>query len=758
LRYSGPVYSVGTKIVIRDSRRGGMVNSELAFYERMGFLEASNKNVENEMEVIRSRNLVETVVIQEELFIRYSVKGRIKDTDLYGGMGSLFYASPPVTVFLDKNSISALRSTLSLKISMTQDSVIVVNGQYGKRTFNSEFISLPGVINTPIGELFLLPDAKVNLIREYPLSIDLMSPLRVARSYISSLSTRTASDNSSVIRISVEETNPVRGENFLKRLINVYNEETMDDKNRAAQSASDYVTVQLKELKKELLLSEKDVETFKRDNKIAPDLSVEAGIFIREDNELTKQLASLETEDNVLNFLYKEIDKEVDVTDPLPSTLLISNPALAASLERYNQRIIERNRILNYTITEVPLVKRSNERLDLMKKDILATIRTAQNDNNIMKKEVRSMLSKYYGSLGDIPRKERELNELLRESVIQTGLYTNLLRFKQDIGFTQSATTPTAKIIDDPILMGLISPRKMYTLLLSLMFGFIFPYIIIGLRELLNYRLTREDEVRRFSDMPVIVSLPIVKTKSPVVVTSHATSGVVERFRLLRTNLQFLLDTSEKKSILITSTISGEGKTFIAINLALTFSLKYKTILVGLDIRRPKINNFLNLPKQMGLISYLAGEETDLNNLIYKNVNDSNLDVLVSGLIPLNPNELLIEKTLDSMFEKLREQYDFIIVDSSPIGSVSDAFLVNRVSDVSLFVVRNNLTPKSALSLANMIYEENRLQNMNLVLNGFAEGKGKYGYGYGGYGYGYGYGYGGYGYGYGYGYDYESKS
>jgi capsular exopolysaccharide synthesis family protein len=233
------------------------------------------------------------------------------------------------------------------------------------------------------------------------------------------------------------------------------------------------------------------------------------------------------------------------------------------------------------------------------------------------------------------------------------------------------------------------------------------------------------------------------------VVTPHATSAIVERFRLLRTNLQFALDSPEKKTILVTSTISEEGKTFISINLALVFSLKYKTILVGLDIRRPKIDRYFNLPKEAGLISYLSGEETNVNKLIHKNVNGSGLDILIAGIVPPDPNELLIDKTLDNLFVSLRQRYDYIIIDSSPVGSVSDTFLLGRVSDVSLFIIRSNFSPKSAISLANNIYRDNRLKNINIVLNAFDSGKvGHYGYGYG---------YGSYGYGYGYGYGYQSS-
>jgi len=239
-----------------------------------------------------------------------------------------------------------------------------------------------------------------------------------------------------------------------------------------------------------------------------------------------------------------------------------------------------------------------------------------------------------------------------------------------------------------------------------------------------------------------------------LIVTASSTKPIVERFRLLRTNLQHILG-GQNKAILITSTVSGEGKTFVSINLAQTFALKYKTLLVGLDVRRPKLNSYFGLPRQSGIIAYLTGEESDVDKLIQKNVKDTGLDIIVSGIIPPNPNELLMDSKLDDLFAELRKKYDYIIIDSSPVGIVSDAFLLKRISDASLFIVRSGMTPKAAITLINGIYQEERLNNVNLVLNAFNKSDYRYGYGYG-----YWYGYGGYGYGYGYGnygYGYSSK-
>jgi capsular exopolysaccharide synthesis family protein len=366
-------------------------------------------------------------------------------------------------------------------------------------------------------------------------------------------------------------------------------------------------------------------------------------------------------------------------------------------------------------------------------------------------KQYQKLKDLYDTGIEEVPRKERELADIVRQQLIKANLYVELLSRREEIALTLAVTAPSAKVLESPLPSGgPIAPQKMRIYMMCLLVGVLCPFVVIGIHELFNYKISNEESVRRFTaGVPVIVSLPMIKSKDTLVITPHSTTAIAERFKLLRTNLQYVL-ADHKKVILITSTISGEGKTFVSINLAVTFSLKYKTILVGLDIRRPKIGIYLNLPKKAGLISYLTGSETDVEQLINKNINGTGLDVLVSGIVPPNPNELLMEKTLDDLFIVLRNMYDYIIIDSSPVGSVSDAFLLNRVADVSLYIVRGSFSPKSSMNLINNIYDEKRLSNVNIVLNAFDSKKSGYGYGYG-YGYSYGYGYGSYGYGnYGY--------
>ena len=732
LRYATPIYQVASSIILKDSKRGGLGNSELSVFENMGILE-NNSNVDNEMEILRSRNLIEAVVIEQELYIRYVIKGKFKDTELYNGSYTKFYTSTPVKVFADAKIISALNGTIYLNVSLTDKSTIRVIGHYGGREFMSEYSSLPAVLKTPIGEVLLLSDEKFLLKKEYPLDIQIIPPLWMAQRYMGALRLNLTDKNTTVVQLLLKETHTKRGEDFLSKLVELYNRDAMDDKNKAATNASRFISDRLIGLTDELIISEKSIEDYRKKNRITS-LDVESEMLMKEDNEYEKKLVQNGTEKLLLSYLEEELNN--DNSSLLPATLGGINPSLSSGIENYNRTLLERERLLAYTSDESPVVIRVDERLNMLKEDIRAGIKALKYTLTRQEEEYAKMNKYYGGDIEDVPRRERELTELVRQQMIKANLYVDLLKRREEIDLTLAVTAPRAKVLESPLASGPIAPRRSMIYLMCLAGGFLFPFFISGFREMLNYKLSDEEEVRRLSEVPIIVSLPYVRSNDALVVTPTATTAIVERFRLLRTNLQFTLDNVDKKSILVTSTISGEGKTFVSINLAMIFSLKYKTLLVGLDIRRPKITDHLGLPKQLGLISYLTGEETDVNKLINRNVKGTNLDALVSGVVPPNPNELLIERTLDKMFADLRKQYDYIIIDSSPVGSVSDAFLLSRVSDASLFVVRKDWTPKSAIFLVNNINEEKRLNNVNLVLNAFNSGKG------GRYGYGYGYGYG----------------
>jgi capsular exopolysaccharide synthesis family protein len=405
---------------------------------------------------------------------------------------------------------------------------------------------------------------------------------------------------------------------------------------------------------------------------------------------------------------------------------------------------MEKERLLTYSSEQSPVVIRLNEKIYTSRQGITNEILGIRRTLGAREQEIKKEHLRYDSYISDIPRREREYADKLRQQRIKESLYVVLLEKKEEANLSLAVTAPSAKVIEDPLAGKLpIAPNKMLVMLVAVLVGLAVPLIIFLLKENLNYKIETDMDVKRLTNIPLLASLPLDKKKNPLVVNSQSTTPIAEMFRLLRTNLQFALGAPEKKIVLITSSISGEGKTFVSINLAVTFALKYKTILIGLDIRKPKLANYMNLSQRQGIVSYLNGDITDVDSIIQPSGVHENLDVIAAGPVPPNPNELLMERSLDRLFAELRNKYEYIIVDTSPVGSVSDSFLLDRISDVSLFVLRSKITPKAGINLVNNIYEDNRLKKLQLVLNGVSDDTnlGQYGYGRYGYGYGYGYGY-----------------
>ncbi|GHU61427.1 tyrosine protein kinase [Bacteroidia bacterium] len=750
LRYSTPIYNIETKILLKDSSRGRS-NSEISVFENMGYLGASN--LENEIEVLRSRNLIEEVVKRGGFFIRYMVKGKIKATELYGDNNPIVYSTSPIQVFADSMTIASLHSSIVLNVSLTDEEMVLVEGTYWGVPFSSKFTTFPAVLETPVGELLLTSSEKTKLLKEFPLEISLIPTLGMAQFYQSML-TMIPQEKTANVKVSISEVHTRRGEDFLQLLIDTYNEESMNEKNRSARTASNFIATRLEALEKDLKAQEEKIKEFKQENHITTELELEAQLALDKEDEYIRKAVDWRTENILLDYLEDELLNKSDLK-LLPSSLGTLSPQLRNAIDDYNDLVNERTRLSQYVGTGFSRYDKLEERINNKKDDIKDGIASLRDVFSKKEGGDQNLSTRYEGIVQDMPRREIQLAQLLRLQTIQTQLYTSFSERKNDIDIMKEVTTSNAQVLEYPLASGApISPRRMLTYLICLSIGVILPFVIVGIIDLLNYKISNRSEIARYTDTPILVSLPNVKSiKSPLVVTPSATSSIVECFRLLRTNIQFALEGAENShSVLVTSAISGDGKTFVSINLAQTFALKYRTVLVGMDIRRPKINTYLNLPKGHGLISFLTEEESDLDNLIIKNANGSNLDVLVSGIVPPNPNELLTERKLDDLFFELRKRYDYIIIDSSPVGQVSDAFLLNRVSDMTLFVIRCDLTPKSAISLINYIHQENRLNNLNIVMNGFSEDYS--GYGYGGYGGRYGYGYGDFRSGR---YDYESE-
>jgi len=581
--------------------------------------------------------------------------------------------------------------------------------------------------------------------------------MRVARGYCNSLSIAPTSKTTSVAVISLKNSSLQRGQDFINQLLEMYNRNTNNDKNEIAQKTAEFIDERIGIISKELGSTEANLETFKRDAGIT-DLTSEAQIALAGNAEYEKKSVENRTQISLVNDLRKYLrGNEYEV---LPSNVGLQDAALIGAIERYNEMLIERKRLLRTSTENNPAIVNLDTSIRAMKANVQATLEGTLQGLMITKESLDREASRYSRRISNAPGQERAYVSIARQQEIKAGLYLMLLQKREENAIALAATANNAKIIDEAIADDIpVSPKRSMIYLIALVLGIGIPVGIIYLIELTKFKIEGRADVEKLTSVPVVGDIPLTDEKNDkngsIAVFENKNNLMSETFRNIRTNLQFMLD-NDQKVILVTSTVSGEGKSFVSSNLAISLSLLgKKVVIVGLDIRKPGLNKVFQLSnKERGITQYLSNPETDLMELVQPSDVNKNLFILPGGTVPPNPTELLARNGLDRAIETLKKNFDYVILDTAPIGMVTDTLLIGRVADLSVYVCRADYTHKAEYTLINELSFEKKLPNLCTVINGVDLKKRKYGYyyGYGKYGKHYGYGK-RYGYGYGYGQD-----
>ena len=539
----------------------------------------------------------------------------------------------------------------------------------------------------------------------------------------------------------------------------MYNRNTNNDKNEIAQKTAEFIDERIGIISKELGSTEANLESFKRDAGIT-DLTSEAQIALAGNAEYEKKSVENRTQISLVNDLRKYLrGNEYEV---LPSNVGLQDAALIGAIERYNEMLVERKRLLRTSTENNPTIVNLDTSIRAMKANVQATLEGTLQGLMITKESLDREASRYSRRISNAPGQERAYVSIARQQEIKAGLYLMLLQKREENAIALAATANNAKIIDEAIADDIpVSPKRPMIYLIALVLGIGIPVGIIYLVELTKFKIEGRADVEKLTSVPVVGDIPLTDEKNDkngsIAVFENKNNLMSETFRNIRTNLQFMLD-NDQKVILVTSTVSGEGKSFVSSNLAISLSLLgKKVVIVGLDIRKPGLNKVFNLSsKEKGITQYLANPEMDLMSLIQQSDVNKNLYILPGGTVPPNPTELLARDGLDKAIEILKKNFDYVILDTAPIGMVTDTLLIGRVADLSAYVCRTDYTHKAEYTLINELYHEKKLPNLCTIINGVDLKRRKYGYyyGYGKYGKHYGY---GKRYGYGYGYGQEKK-
>lgn len=724
IRYATPMYQASAGIMLKDKEDG--VESVLNALEGT----ESKKNVENEIELLKSKNLMMQVVKNLGIYSQIFEPGRVKHL--------LAYNTTPITFkAIQPDSFRSTPGMITITYLPKEKMVLLEGKKYP--------LEVPVI--TPYGKFKILHHSEFEISDNRQYFLQLSNVNDVAKGLVGQLNVFTGGKQSTIVNLKITDLSPKRAEDILNTLIKVYNEASVTDKNATAAATLQFIDNRLKLVINELSTIEMDVQSYKSREGIV-DISAEGTAYLSSVQSSDQQLAEVNIQLSVLEQVEKYVIDKNEVGGTVPATLGISDPILLQLLSKLNEAELQLDRLRKTSAENSPSIITVKAQIAQLKPNLLENIRNLKNNLLTTKSKIQGESSKYSSMLRNIPKKEREMLEIGREQGVKQTIYTFLLQKREETALSYASSVADTRLVNPAeSSMFPVSPVKFNIYLLGLALGAIAAIGFVLLRETYISNIVFRTELEKATNARIISEILYENSKDIIVVKDGKNNAIAEQFRALRTSLSYLGINTENKTILLTSSISGEGKSFISVNLACSFALtNKKVILLELDLRKPKLSGMLNVHNNPGMTDYLAGL-TDKKNVIQAVKDVKNFYIITAGNIPPNPTELIINGRLDTLIDELKQEYDYIIIDSPPVGLVTDSRLLNKFVDLSLYIVRHKVTPKSYLKFIDQIYTNGEMKNLNLIFNGLKprgifgteSGKG-YGAGYG-YGSGYGYGY-----------------
>lgn len=744
LRYTTPIYQASAKLLIKDNNQdGGGRSANMLNSATLGMISNSN-GFDNELEILTSHSLAQQAVRDLKLYVNYYHVGKVKDV--------LMYKTQPINVDVDPSHLERLNAPIDLKIERTGNSYHVTGSYFvpvnddqadGPFSIDKTFSQLPATIGTRAGIISFNANTVVPMKDGDVMKVNIQSPKFAAYKYVGELNVSQTSKTTTIAQLTLSDENPQRAIDYLQQLSICYNRQANEDKNEVAERTEEFINGRLEKINAELGNTEGQLESYKKRNGMI-DLKANATSAFSNADQYSQKLSEANTQVALLDEMQNYMDNPNNRFQPLPSNVGLNDDAATSLISNYNQLVQRRNLLLQSASENSPSVMPLTTQIEDMDRAIRRALKQARRNLDIQRNSVASQYGKYQGQVGESPEQERMLTQIGRQQEVKSGLYLMLLQKREENSISLAATADKGKLIDGPALGGKVSPKSSMILLAALIIALGLPAIIIFLLEFFRYKIEGHEDVAKLTTLPIIgdvaVSTESAKTKGEIVIHENRNNQMEEIFRSMRTNLQFVLEKDEKV-IMFTSSTSGEGKTFITSNLAVSFALLgKKVLLVGLDIRKPRLADLFEIDDhQHGITNLLVKNdptwEEIQQQLVQSGINN-NLTLLMAGPTPPNPSELVSRKSLDDIFAELRKHYDYILVDTAPVGLVTDTIEIGRICDATVFVCRADFTPKESIVMINSLHNQKKLPKINIVINGIDMSRKKYGYyyGYGRYG------------------------
>ena len=742
LRYATPMYQAYAKLLIKEES-SGRSRSVLQSMTNFGTI-SNSQGIDNEMEIISSHTIATAAVRDLKLYATYTMEGRVKD--------NLIYKTQPVNVDIDPDHLEALGGPINMtierdgnnyKVSGTYYAVDEVEGVTGPYSMNKTFTTLPQTFRTRAGDITFSQNSGFKMNSGQKMFVRITTPATAAYKYRAALSVAPTSRSTTIARLVMTDEIPQRARDYLKQLAICYNRDANDDKNIVARRTEEFINDRLEKINAELGETEGQLEEYKRRHHMV-ELRMNASQAVTNANDYEQKLAEANTQVALLNSISDYMNEPANRYQTLASNVGLTDATASSLINRYNEIVLQRNRLLQSASEESPSVQPLTAQLDDLSNSIRRAMTQSRHNMEIRRSGVAQQYNQYSGQISATPEQERMLNQIGRQQEVRSGLYLMLLQKREENSISLAATADKGKLIDEPEGGTKISPKSSSIMMGALLAGLLIPTLILFLIEFFRYKIEGHDDVAKLTNLPIIADVAVAsetaKTKADIVVHENQNNQMEEIFRSMRTNLQFMLEEGQKV-VMFTSSTSGEGKTFNCANLAVSFALlDKKVVLVGLDIRKPRLAELFELDDHKhGITPLLSMHDPKLEDvkaqILPSGIND-NLDLLLAGPIPPNPTELMSRPSLDKVINILREQYDYVLIDTAPVGLVTDTMQIGRVADATVYMCRADYTPRSSFDLINSLASEKKLPNMSIVINGIDMSKKKYGYyyGYGKYG------------------------
>lgn len=737
------VFQSSTKILIKDDeskKSGGAAGAAAAAMSNLslGFMSSSN-GIDNESEILNSRYLVQQTIKNLKLYAEYRHGGMLVDT--------LIYSKQEVNVDMDTTSLKQLNAPMKLTITR-EGGIYHVKGKYFKpidaETFekapyeiNKTLAKLPAQIRTKAGTLTLTQNLGYELKEGTELKVEMISPFKASKEYFKRLTMNQTKKTANTVELTFNDESRERGVDFLNGLIDAYNYQANIDKNEIQKRTEDFINSRLAKISTELTGNDTNLEKYKQKNRMV-DIGLNAKQAVLSSDQFDQELNKANMQVELLNEIGKYMDQPANKYQPIPTNVGLEDESATALIGQYNSLALTRKQLLHSASEDSPVVTPITAQLEDLMTAIKRAMFQARINMKIQRNSIADMASKYEKTIGVTPEQEKALTQIGRQQSVTSGLYLMLLQKREETSMSLASTADKAKIIEPAAFVDKVSPKGIIALLIAFILGVAIPAGIIYLRELLRNKILGHDDVEKLTQLPIIGDIPTASangSKGNIVIQENKSNLMSEIFRGLRTNLQLAGDDKEKVFI-VTSTTTGEGKTFIASNLAMSLALlEKKTIMVGLDIRKPRMAELFGIgDRQHGITNILANEECNWEEvkaqIVASGVNH-NLDLLMAGPTPANPGELMVRKSLKQTIALLKEHYDYVIIDTAPVGLVADTLQLSKLADRTLFVCRADFSTKSSFTYINKLDEQKKLPNISIVINDIDLSKKKFAYSYG---------------------------